>query len=1034
MVRFALKAPYTIIVAALITLVVGVFCLLHLPVDILPTFRLPAVMVITTYTGMPAEMLEMDITNRLERWLSQASGLDHIESRSLIGVSILNCFFQPGFDPNNALTQISSLVASDLHYLPPGTLPPIVMSYDPTANLPVAMATVYTPNMGLAHIWDEANYVVRDELNALPGVIAPVVFGGKIREIMTFLNKKALAGYGLSPLDVVNTLSRENEMIPTGDAKMGLYDYSIMSNGMVPTVGDFNKLPIEIVNQQPVFIKDVGQTKDSSAIQTNVVQVNGTEETFIPIFRQLGSNTISVVQGIKNDLPRILSTVAPKSQIKLLFDQSIKVSQAVHDVVRELVLGVLLASIVIYFFLGDLTLTGIACLEIPLSIIGCMIGLYYAGESLNLMTQGRLALAVGPLIDMAVVVLENTERHLESGKHTLEAAEQGANEVSQPLLVATLSLIFVFFPITFFQGLGKYLFMPLALSVSLAVIISYFTAMTVVPLASSKFLKPKDKHGHKKSKAVEVFNHYWMIARGKYEILLDWCLNNPRSTVALSTGAFVLSLTLFPFLGSEFFPVTDQGMFAIRMRTEIGTRIERTSKLAVDVSQDIRSRLPKDSVETVLSNIGVLPSWAAAYSPNSASHDALIDVQMSPKSPIGAKKAIDLLRPKLATLYPGTLFSYSLIDPISSALNYGALSPIDLRVLGPSLHKDQAISRGLLAKVEGVPGVTDAFIEQEIDYPAINIEISRTKAAYLGLSADDVMKNVITALNSSVLFALNFWDDPVTGNNYFIGAQYPEKDIDSRQTIENIAITPSREAAAKIGAVPTLLRNIAALSMQSVPVEISHYDIQRSFDIMANVSGRDIGSIAAQIDKILAKTALPRGYRVQWGGGVAAMRASFGDLGVGMILSLVLIFLLIVAQLKSFLDPLLILATVPMGFIGVLWVLFLTNTTLNVQSLMGVIMLIGIIVSNSVILTDFANERLKSGISPKLAMREGATVRLRPILMTAISTVTALLPSAFSGANAPLARAVIGGLLAATFFTLNFLPALYILAKTPKAS
>jgi len=442
----------------------------------------------------------------------------------------------------------------------------------------------------------------------------------------------------------------------------------------------------------------------------------------------------------------------------------------------------------------------------------------------------------------------------------------------------------------------------------------------------------------------------------------------------------------------------------------------------------VRSLLPKDSVESVLANIGVLPSWAAAYSPNSAPHDALLEIQMSNKSGVGARGAIEVLRPELARRYPGTHFTFSLLDPVSTALNYGALSPLDLRVTGPDLEKGHELAQELLAKVRRVPGVTDSFVEQELDYPDLDVRIDRTKAAYLGLTADDVMKNVITALNSSVLFAPNFWDDPKTGNNYFIGAQYPEADIDSRQTIANIPINPAQKAA-EMGASPTLLRNVATLSMRTVPVQIAHYAIQRSFDVMANVEGRDIGSAAADIEKILKKSPLPQGYHAIWGGSIAAMRDSFGDLGVGMALSLVLIFLLIVAQLKSFVDPLLILATVPMGFVGTIWLLFLSGTTLNIQSLMGAIMLIGIIVSNSVILTDFANERLRAGVAPKEAMREAGMTRLRPILMTAISTVIALVPSSLSGANAPLARAVIGGLLAATFFTLNFLPALYVLAK-----
>ena len=1027
MVRFALKNPYVVIVVALMLLVVGLFSMVRIPLDILPAIRIPAVMVVTTYTGMPAETIETDITNRLERWLSQASGLDHIESRSMIGVSMLNCFFEPGFDPNNALAQISTLVMSDLHYLPPGTQPPIVMGYDPTAALPIALMGIFTPGLSQAKLWDESNYIVRNKLNAVGGAVAPVVFGGKLRQMMVYLNRQSLVGHGLSPLDVVESLRKGNAMIPTGDAKIGRYDYSISSNGMVPSLPEFDQIPIKVTGGAPVFVKDVGHTEDSSAVQTNEVQVNGRKQTYIPIFRRLGSNTIAVIAGIKKAIPRVLISLPDATELRLMFDQSTKISEAVSDVIRELVIGVILASVVIYFFLGNLTPTFIASIAIPLSVIGTMIGLFFSDQSLNLMTLGGLALVTGPLIDMAVVVLENIERHLEMGKSPHEAAEIGTSEVTLPVLVSTLALIIVFFPVTFFQGLGKFLFTPMALAVAIAVVISFFTAVTVVPLAASKYFKPKAEHGHGPVwKPLRIFNEKFAAFRHHYNHLLDWSLERPKVIVSLTCIGLFLSLLLVPFLGSEFFPLNDHGQFFVRVRAPTGSRLEVTSKLVTDVSEAIHSILPEKSVETIMANSGVLPSWAAAYSPNSASHDALLEVEMSEHSWTGANQAISILRPALLKTFPDVHFAFSMIDPVSSALNYGALSPLDVRVMGPRLEEGEKIAQEILEKVKKVNGITDAFVEQKLDYPAIHIEVDRTKAAYLGLNTDGVIKNVITALNSSVLFSQNFWDDPVSGNNYYIGAMYPEQDIDSKETIANIPINPGNNSA------PTLLRNIANLTDTKVPVEISHYNIQRTFDVMANITNRDIGSVSSEIDKIIEKTELPKGYYVKWGGAVEAMRSSFGSMGIGMVLALVLIFLLMVAQLKSFLDPLLILATVPMGFIGVIWILFLTNTTINIQSLMGVIMLIGIVVSNSVILTDFANGRLSSGISPKLAIREAGIARLRPILMTAISTIMALIPSSLSGANAPLARAVIGGMTTATVLTLIFLPALYVLVKGGK--
>lgn len=507
-------------------------------------------------------------------------------------------------------------------------------------------------------------------------------------------------------------------------------------------------------------------------------------------------------------------------------------------------------------------------------------------------------------------------------------------------------------------------------------------------------------------------------------------LKKPRLVVTFVGLFFVVSMALIPLLGSEFFPVTDHGQFYIRMRAKTGLKMEKTSELVGQVSDTIHNALPKGSVGTILSNAGVLSSWAAAYTPNSATHEALMEVEMNMEKGVGAEGAIRTIRAELARQYPDVSFSFSMIDPVASALNYGALSPVNLKVSGPDLQKAHDIADDLLAKIKKVPGITDSFVEQELDYPSIHIEVDRTKAAYVGLTTDAVIKNVITALNSSVLFSPNFWDDPVSGNNYYIGAIYPEEDV-SMESISNIPINPG--AGGKWGkAGPTLLRNIATLTPEKIPVQISHVALQRTIDVMANVSGRDIGSVASDIDKILAKTSLPKRYAINWSGAVENMRSSFGNLGGGIALALILIFLLMVAQLKSFMDPLVVLATVPAAFIGVVWTLFLTGTTLNIQSLMGVIMLIGIIVSNSVILTDFANQRLKSGVSPSLAMRDAGIVRLRPILMTAISTVMALLPSAMSGANAPLARAVIGGLLSGTFMTLLFLPSLYVLVKSEK--
>jgi multidrug efflux pump subunit AcrB len=1029
MVSFALKKPYYILVGCLMILVLGFFTMSKMALDILPTFRLPAVMVVTSYVGMPAKTVETDISNRMERWLAQASGLDHIESRSLVGVSIVNCYFEPGFDPNNALAQISTLTMSELHYLPPGTLPPIVVGYDPTANLPVGLLTVWSPGASEARLWDLANFTVRNQANSVPGAIAPVVFGGKERQIIVYLDPQKLSGYGDSPMDVVDALQKGNSMIPTGDVKIGKYDYSVVSNGMLENLGAFDDVPIKVSKGAPVFIKDVGKATDASRIQTNIVQVDGIRHTFLPLFRRVGSSTLDVVANIKKALPTILKSLPEGSKLKLEFDQSPKIKEAIFDVVRELVVGVLLAAVVIYLFLGSLTPTLIASMIIPLSIIGGMMALYYAGQTLNLMTLGGLALITGPLIDKAVVAIENIERHLDLGASVRDAAEKGVSEVQLPVLMASLALIVVFFPVTFFKGLGKFLFTPMMISVTVTEIISYFAVMTTVPLLASRLFKAKaDHHGHR-TKIVEEFNRYFDRLMVVYKRVLDYALKFPETIITLSVLVFFLSLGLVPFLGMEFFPVTDHGQFYVRVRGENGTRVDVMADLVENLSKDIHDLLPKESVETVLGNTGVLPNWASAYTPNSASHDSLLEVGLTEHSSISANDAIKKLREAFANKYPNIRFSYSLIDPVSSALNYGALNSIDLRLIAPDLVQGQAIATDFLHKVSGVSGIKDAFIEQELDYPAIHIQVDRTKAGYLGLSTNDVIQNIITAMNSSVLFSPNFWDDPVNGNNYFIGAMYPEKELASFEAIENIPLLARAGSGVEKQSSPTLLRNVAQLSMTKLPVEITHYNIQRTFDIMANVEDRDIGSVASDIDKIVSKVELPPRFSVGFVGQVQSMRDSFGNMGVGMILSMTLIFLLMLAQLESWINPLLILATVPMGFIGVFVTLFVTNTTINIQSLMGMIMLIGIVVSNTVIIVDFANQRMTEGVAYDQAIREAGLTRIRPILMTAISAMMALLPSSLSGANAPLARAVIGGLISSTFLSLVFLPSLFVFAK-----
>ncbi len=1037
MVRAALRNPHLVLVLVLAILLLGAAVVLRMPADILPIFKTPAVQILTLYPGMPTETMERDLTNRLERWTSQANGVERQESKSLIGVSVVRDFFRSDIDPNSALSQVSSLAISDLYYLPPGTIPPMVMPYDPTAAIPLALLTVSSESMNETQVYDVAYFNIRNMLSGTTGVIAPAVFGGRIRRILVYVDPNKLAASGLSPLDVVNALRQWNVLVPTGDAKMGTTDYMIVVNGMVPKVEDINNFPLKIVNGPPVFVKDVGYAKDSYQIQTNVVHVNGRRQVYIPIYRQPGANTIQVVEGIKRTLPNILSRIPSGIDLRLISDQSVYVRRSLSSLEKEAMLGAVLAALMVLAFLGSVRSTVVIFLTIPLSIIAALIGLYATGNTLNSMTLGGLALAVGRLVDDSVVVLENTIRHLRMGKSSLTAAQDAAEEVAMPVIVSTLTTIVVFFPVVFLTGLGRFLFSPLALSVALAMAASYLLAMTLIPTYCVRFVRVEDQ--------AEAAGRRGMLRgvasileglRETYEGLLKWALARRRVLLTAVGSAFLIALAVYPFLGKELFPPIDAGQFTILARAPSGTRIELTETLASEIEAAVREEIPARELDTIVTNSGVLYDWPAAYTPNAGPMDSFLNVQLSEGRRTSSQEYVRRLREVLPKGFPGVSFAFDTGGLLSAALNFGLPSPVDIQVMGNSLQVGQDIARQVEEQVRQVPGAVDVRIQQRLDYPKLNIEVDRVKAAYLGLTQDDVVKNVVTALNSSINFAPAFWVDDRNGNHYFLGAQYAEDKIQTRSTLEDIPITdpsphgnPSHE--------PTLLRNIAAISPGAAALEVEHRNITRVTDVFANVSGRDIASVAGEIQKRLARLQVPAGYRVEMRGEVQSLRESFGGLGWGLLMAVALVYLVMVAQFRSFLDPLIILLAVPLGLIGVIAILFATGTTVNIQSYLGTIFMVGIAVSNSVLLVEFSNRLRAEGIELHEAVVRASGIRLRPILMTSIAAIVALLPMAFrmgtgAEANVPLARAVVGGLAASTLLTLFVVPALYLTLKGRK--
>ncbi len=1033
----SLKNPYAVIVMALGIVLIGVIALTRLPVDILPQFTTPAVQILTLYPGMPTEVMENDVTNRLERWTSQANGIARQESKTMVGVSVVKDYFREDIDPNTAMSQVSSLAISDMYYLPPGTLPPMVMPFDPTASIPLALISASSDKLTESELYDIAYYSVRNQLSGTPGVIAPAVYGGKLRRILAYLDPIKLSARDLSSMDVVEALKKFNVMIPTGNAKIGRFDYMINANGMVPEVSQINDFPVKIgKDDAPVLVRDVGHVEDAFAIQTNVVHINGKRQVYVPIYRQPGANTIQVVDGLHERIQEISKRIPKEARLDVIMDQSHYVRKAIENLAHEGLFGALLASLMILFFLGSFRSTLIVFLSIPLSILAAFIGLFLAGATVNIMTLGGLALAVGRLVDDSIVVLENIHRHSLMGKPPLQSAMDGAQEVAMPVLAATITTIVVFLPVVFLTGMGKYLFTPLALTVTFAMLASYVVAVTLIPAYTVRFSghqAPQNTEGPQLrptlfQRIMAGFEEGLHTLTRNYGDGLRQVLAFKFPALALALVLFLSSLVLGTQLGTELFPYSDAGQFTIHVRMPTGTRIEETEKFMTELEKYLAQEIPDEERQMIVSNAGVLYDWPAAYTPNSGPHDAFIQVQLTDHR---SRQSIDYvreLRQDLHQLYPGIHFDYDTGGLLTAALNFGLPSPIDLQIEGKNLETAHEIAETLLKKMRRIPGIVDARIQQRMDYPEITVDIDRLKAARLGLNIEEVVKNVVTVLNSSINFDPAFWLDPGNGNHYFLGAQYPEELIDSLETIRNIPITGRRQQH------PILFRDIATFTETQAPAEVNHLNIARVVDIYANVDQRDIGSVSQDIERLIGDTELPAGYKATLRGEFASMKQSFAGLGFGLLMAIALVYLVMVAQFKSFLDPFIIMFAVPLGLIGVAWILFLTGTSLNIQSFLGTIFMVGIAVSNSILLVEFANRKREDGLSAEEAVIEAGQVRLKPILMTSLAAILGLLPMAIgmghgTEANIPLARAVIGGLSVSTLLTLFIVPVLYVLLK-----
>ena len=1030
---FSLKHPYFIIVICLFVCVLGLTSLVQMPVDMFPPIRIPVVLVATFYSGMPPQQIEADITDTFERFFTLGSGIDHMESRSLSGVSLIKIYFQPGTDANADVTQISNLAMADLRRLPQGTLPPVVMSMD-ASNLPVCLLTVEGQRLTETQLHDYLQFQIRNQIAGVPGATVPPPYGGRYRQIMVYVDPVKLQAHQLSPMDVVRATDDSNLILPAGDVRVGAIDYNLYTNAQVPNAAALNEIPLKTEGDKSVFVSDVGKAVDGSALQYNIVRVNGQRSVYVPILKQGGdTNTIAVVNGIEAAI-KTLRDIPTQLKTHVVFDQSLFVKQAISTVLREGGIGLLLTALMILIFLGSPRATAAVFLSIPLSVMAAVFLLHSGDETINSMVLSGLALAFSRLIDNSVVVLENIFRHIELGETAAVASEKGANEVSLAVLAITLVTVVVFFPVTFLFGVSKYLFTALALAVVISLFASYFVAVSVVPLYCAYALRNvvhqgAESSGLARSWGVKFrvwFNHRFEQILEAYDRWVQKTLDRPKQVVWGFLGVFILSFLMFPLVGVSFFPRTDAGQFVINLKAPTGTRLEVTENYVKEVENIVRSTVRPGDLNSVVSNIGVMPDLSALTTPNSAMHTAFIQVGLHEDHKISSFAYMSQVRTKIARELPQLrtyLQSGGLVD---SVLNQGMPAPIDVQVSGMNLEAANGLALDLARKFRPLEGVSDVYIPQDMDYPALQLNVSRERASELGLSPKEVVDNLITALTSDAMIAPSYWVDPASGNNYFVSVQYPENQVKS---IEDLKAMPLR--APNLNR-PTYLDQVAEVNPILTPTEVDHYQLQRTIDVYVAPTGEDLGKPSRAISKIVADTKLPANIRVNIRGLITTMNSSFKSFGVGLILSVLLVYLVLVAQFASFLDPFLIVLAVPTGLVGVMLTLALTDTTLNIQSLMGIVMLTGMVVSNSILIVDFANRLREDGRSVRDAVAHSCRIRLRPILMTSLATIVGLLPMALkletgSEAYAPLARVIIGGLIASVLLTIFVVPAAYLL-------
>jgi multidrug efflux pump subunit AcrB len=1082
-VRLALRRPYTFVVFAFLIAILGFSAIVTMPVDIFPYIDIPVVSVVWTYGGLPPEEMEKRMVTIFERAMTTTvNDIEHIESQSYSGVSVTRVYFQPKAKVELALSQITAIAQTLLRIFPPGTTPPSIIKYD-ASSVPILQLGLDSKTMSEQELYDMGQNFIRTQLATIQGAAVPSPFGGKSRQVMVDIIPDLLYSRGLTPIDVSNALSNQNLILPAGDAKIGDKDYQVKVNSSPRVLADFNNLPVKVVNGATVYLGDVAQVHDGYAVQTSIVRTNGTRGALLTILRNGQASTLAVVNNVKAALPKIMAGLPPTLNVHQLFDQSLFVRAAINGVVREAVTAAILTGFMILMFLGSWRSTIIVCISIPLSILVSLIVLNLTGHTINVMTLGGMALAVGILVDDATVEIENTHRNMGMKKPLVRAVLDGAQQIAAPAFVSTLCICIVFVPVLLLTGAAKYLFTPLAMAVVYAMLASYLLSRTLIPTMVHYMLRPEVKlyaqgeHGESAGgqgiiwKLHYAFNRRFEAMRASYTSLLHWALDH-RAPVLLGFGLFVAgSLCLAGFIGRDFFPTVDSGQMRLHARAPSGTRIEQTEVVFADIEREIRDIIPAKEIDTIIDNIGIPNggfNLAFGDSPTIGPGDGDILVALKADNHGPTEEYTTQLRKRLHEKFPDVTVFFEAANITNQILNFGLPAPIDVQVVGRSTE-NYKIADALRTKITHIPGAADVHIHQVVDYPEIHVDVDRDKAGMVGMTQKDVANSMLISLSGSAQVAPTQWLDWSNGVSYFVAVQTPQYRMNSVDKLMSTPVAPgnifSTSTGTSLGGTavagnagisagpnqasmaygnpgatssgPQLLSNMAVVSRGIAPEIINHYNVQPVFDVYANVAGTDLGTVGSAVEKLVADANknLPRGTSLNLRGQVTTMETSFYRLGLGMIFAVVLVYLLMAVNFQSWLDPFIILMALPGAMAGIVWILFLTQTTFSVPSLMGSIMCIGVATANSILMVVFANDQREEGMDARAAALSAGSTRIRPVIMTATAMIIGMLPMALGMGeggeqNAPLGRAVIGGLVFATVTTLFVVPLVYSLLRT----